>query len=198
MHINMHYTPSTTHSFCIQDRLYLPCSIATTLHPPTTYTLSMHINMHYTPSNTLPTAFHNPAMHTTNTKHSWQNGTRCRDGVNVLWCCSHLVWLVFEGSIPTCACFHSENFFVSWYMNQHISENHCFFDSTHLHMEELLAWLHGCGRNARNVAKKGFWKERLTNVTKLRSSSMNFKANLFGSIPLSHRCNLDNLNMWLK
>ena len=42
--------------------------------------------------------------------HSWQNGTRCRDGVNVLWCRSHLVWLVFEGSIPTCACFHSENF----------------------------------------------------------------------------------------
>ena len=23
--------------------------------------------------------------------HSWQNGTRCRDGVNVLWCHSHLV-----------------------------------------------------------------------------------------------------------
>ena len=45
--------------------------------------------------------------------HSWQNGTRCRDGVNVLWCCSHLVWLVFEGSIPTCACFPLENFFVT-------------------------------------------------------------------------------------
>ena len=45
--------------------------------------------------------------------HSWQNGTRCRDGVNVLWCCSHLVWLVFEGSIPTCTCFHSEHFFVT-------------------------------------------------------------------------------------
>ena len=45
--------------------------------------------------------------------HSWQNGTRCRDGVNVLWCHSHLVWLVFEGSIPTCAGFHSENFFVT-------------------------------------------------------------------------------------
>ena len=45
--------------------------------------------------------------------HSWQNGTRCRDGVNVLWCRSHLVWLVFEGSIPTCACFHSQNFLVS-------------------------------------------------------------------------------------
>ena len=42
--------------------------------------------------------------------HSWQNGTRCRDGVNALWCRSHLVWLVLEGSIPTCACFHSENF----------------------------------------------------------------------------------------
>ena len=25
----------------------------------------------------------------------------------------HLVWLVFEGSNPTCACFHSENFFVT-------------------------------------------------------------------------------------
>ena len=23
--------------------------------------------------------------------HSYQNGTRCREGVNVLWCCSHLV-----------------------------------------------------------------------------------------------------------
>ena len=45
--------------------------------------------------------------------HSWQNGIRCRDGVNVLRCRSHLVWLVFEGSIPTCTCFHSENFFVT-------------------------------------------------------------------------------------
>ena len=45
--------------------------------------------------------------------HSWQNGTRCRDGVNVLWCHSHLVCLVFEGSIPTSVCFHSENFFVT-------------------------------------------------------------------------------------
>ena len=48
-----------------------------------------------------------------NTKHSWQNGTRCRDGVNVLWCRSYLVWLVFEGSIPTCTGFHLENFFVT-------------------------------------------------------------------------------------
>ena len=42
----------------------------------------------------------------TNTKHNWQNGTRCRDSVNMLWCCSHLVWLIFEGTIPPCACFH--------------------------------------------------------------------------------------------
>ena len=44
--------------------------------------------------------------------HSWQNGTRCRDSVKFLWCRSHLVRPVFEGSIPTCACFHSETFFV--------------------------------------------------------------------------------------
>ena len=42
--------------------------------------------------------------------HGWQNGTRCRDGVKVLWCHSHLVWLVFEASIPTCTYFPSENF----------------------------------------------------------------------------------------
>ena len=45
--------------------------------------------------------------------HSLQNGRRCRDGVNVLWCLSHHVWLVLEGSIPTCACFPLENFFVA-------------------------------------------------------------------------------------
>ena len=29
---------------------------------------------------------------------------RCRDGVKVLWFYSHPVWLVYEGSVPTCAC----------------------------------------------------------------------------------------------
>ena len=48
----------------------------------------------------------------TNTKHSWQNATRCRDGVKLLWSHFHLVCLVFQGSIPACAC-HSENFFVT-------------------------------------------------------------------------------------
>ena len=46
----------------------------------------------------------------TKTKYSWQNGTRCKDGVKVL----HLVWLVFEGSIPTCTCFQSGNFLWLW------------------------------------------------------------------------------------
>ena len=58
------------------------------------------------------TAFHpqdNPSVPTSN-QHSWQNGTRCRDGVKVLWCCSYLVWLVFEDSIPTCACFQLKTF----------------------------------------------------------------------------------------
>ena len=41
---------------------------------------------------------------------SWQNGTRCRDDVNVLWCRSHLVQLVFEGSIPTCTVFIRKSF----------------------------------------------------------------------------------------
>ena len=33
-----------------------------------------------------------------------------RDGVKALWCHSHLVWLVFEASIPTRTCFLSQNF----------------------------------------------------------------------------------------
>ena len=104
---------NSTVSAYSQDRPYLPCSVQQ-LHcsNPQHNSLSMHIKMHYTPT----TAFHNSSLHTTN-KHKaysyfckwWQNGTRCRDGVKVLWCHSHLVWLVFEASIPTCTCFPSEN-----------------------------------------------------------------------------------------
>ena len=36
-------------------------------------------------------------------------------GVNVLWCLSHLVWLVFEASIPTCTCFHEGKLFLTLY-----------------------------------------------------------------------------------
>ena len=51
--------------------------------------------------------------------YRWQNGTRCRDGVKVLWCRSRLVWLVFEDFIPTCACLRLANFFVTCFC--------CFF-----------------------------------------------------------------------
>ena len=65
-------------------------------------------------TSTHPTTFHNLPMHTDNKhKSSWQNSTRCRDVVKVLSFQSYLVWLVFESSIPTCTCFHSENSFVS-------------------------------------------------------------------------------------
>ena len=47
----------------------------------------------------------------------WQSGTKCRDGVKVLWCHSHLVWLVFEPSIPTCACFFFQKTFVTLIIN---------------------------------------------------------------------------------
>ena len=51
--------------------------------------------------------------------HSWQNGTRCRDGVKVLWCHSHLyiVRLVFEAYIPTCACFHEGKLFLTCFLS---------------------------------------------------------------------------------
>ena len=86
--------------YCIHPQhTHSPCTSTCTMHPAIPSQL---------PSTTLL------CTQLTNIKHSWQNGTRCRDGVNVLWCRSHLVWLVFEGSIPTCAGFHSENFFVTF------------------------------------------------------------------------------------
>ena len=66
----------------------------------------MHIKTHYTPTTTHPTT----NKHKVCLYKWWPNGTRCRDGVKALWCHSHLVWLVFEASIPTCTCFPSENF----------------------------------------------------------------------------------------
>ena len=89
-------THNTTHS---------PCTTTCTTHPV------LLIPQPSTPKTTLL------CSQVTNTMHSWQNGTRCRDGVKVLWCCSYLVWLLFEGSIPICACFHWENFFVTLYIH---------------------------------------------------------------------------------
>ena len=83
---------------------------------PELNSLPMHINMHYTPSTTHHTVLHNPPLHTTNTKHICVSGGKmAQQDVGMVakcWCRSHLVWLVFEGSIPTCTCFCSENF--SW------------------------------------------------------------------------------------
>ena len=57
--------------------------------------------------------------------HSWQNGTKCRDGVKVLWCHSHLVRLVFEASIPTCTCFHEGKLFLTCFLSLFFSFLYC-------------------------------------------------------------------------
>ena len=115
IHSNTPYRLSTAcalHSFCVQDRPYLPCSVVIALEQPTAQ-LTLHAHQHALPthedypSQCLPP----PPMHANQQR---QNGTRCRDGVKVLWCRSHLACLVFEGSIPTCACFRSENFCVTF------------------------------------------------------------------------------------
>ena len=77
-----------------------------------------YAKMHYASTTTHTTVFHNPILCTqlTNTKHNIcvSGGEMAQDvgmvRVKVLWCHSRLVWLVFEASIPTCACFPSENF----------------------------------------------------------------------------------------
>ena len=43
--------------------------------------------------------------------------------LNVLWCQSHLVWLVFEDSISTCTCFHSENCFCGFVSMAWVTKN---------------------------------------------------------------------------
>ena len=45
--------------------------------------LSVHVKMHYACSTTHSTAFCNPPMHATNTRHSGKNGTRCREDICV-------------------------------------------------------------------------------------------------------------------
>ena len=82
LHSNMLYRPSTAHalySFYVCTRQTTSAMLSSN-YIPQQNSVSIHMNMHYTPRTTHPPAFHNPPMHTTNTKHSWQNGTRCRDG----------------------------------------------------------------------------------------------------------------------
>ena len=47
---------------------------------------------------------------------SWQNSTRCRDDVKVLWCHSHLVWLHFKGFIPYMCLFLSRTLFCDLFL----------------------------------------------------------------------------------
>ena len=69
----------------------------------------------------------------TNTKHSWQNGSRCRDGVNVLRCRSHLVWMVFWGFHPYMHLFSFGKLFLwlvyktNWFV--HLHSSHCFLST---------------------------------------------------------------------
>ena len=44
------------------------------------------------------------------------NGTRCRDGVKVLWCHSHLVWLFFLGFHPYMRLFSSKKLFCGLFL----------------------------------------------------------------------------------
>ena len=60
----------------------------------------------------MPSSNYIAAIHNiTQSLYTWTCTTHPRQDVgmveSILWCHSHLVWLVLEGSIPTCACFHS-------------------------------------------------------------------------------------------
>ena len=110
-HFNMPYKLSNAHglhSFCIQDRPDLPCSVVIKLQPPTTGLLHVHQHALHTHAalSMHSTAFHNSPM-CTNNKHKAQLAKWHK------MCHSHLVWLVFEGSIPACTCFYSENVLVT-------------------------------------------------------------------------------------
>ena len=122
----------TVSAYCIQFlhttvSIYQPCSvysnyIASThniTHSPCTSTCTTH-----------PTILSQLPSTTLLCTQLTNSGTRCRDGVNVLQCRSHLVWLVFEGSIPTSACFHSEDFFVTCLMAD--SDKSCYYVCTHM------------------------------------------------------------------
>ena len=94
------YTP-TRQTNTTAFHLYLPClpfSVAIKLHhnhSPCTSTCTTH-----PPLNCLPP----PPPHTTNTRVKLAKWC----GSVVVSYHSHLLWLIFESSIPTCACFHSE------------------------------------------------------------------------------------------
>ena len=77
------------------------CSVAIKLQPSTTQ-LTLHASQHALHTHTQHYTLHClPQPSYAHNKHkalySWQNDTRCREDVKVLWCHSHFVWLVLWG-----------------------------------------------------------------------------------------------------
>ena len=117
----LQHTTQTQHCSCTAQFAYsqdktISAMLSMQLHcsNPQHNSLSKHIKMHYTPT-TIPTPLPSTTLlctQLTNTKHinCLSGGKIAQDVGMVLWCHSHLVWLVFEVSIPTCTCFPSENF----------------------------------------------------------------------------------------
>ena len=74
-------TANALHNFCVE---HLLCLVVThNMTSPSTSTCTTYYSPHCT---TLLWA------QITNRRHSWQNSTRCKDGVKVLWYRSHLVF----------------------------------------------------------------------------------------------------------
>ena len=84
----------------------MPCSVAIKLQPTTTWLLLAYqyaLHAHAALPTPLPsTTFLCAQNLIANTRLSWQNGTKCRDGVKVMWCRSHLVWLGLR--VPSLFC----------------------------------------------------------------------------------------------
>ena len=124
---NIPYRPSTAHalhSFSIRQARQTICHaqysnyIAAThniTHSLCTSTCTIHLALTTPlPSTTLL------CTELTITNHicvSRQNGTRCRDGVKVLWRHSHLIWLVFVGFHPYRHLFSFRKVFCDLYNN---------------------------------------------------------------------------------
>ena len=104
LHINIFDTPQLLHTrHTVSAMLSSNCVAAThnTTHSPCTSTCTTHPALHtqHYPTHCLPP----PCVYTTNTRHSWHK----------MWgWCESVVPILFGwfwgGSIPTCACFHSD------------------------------------------------------------------------------------------
>ena len=123
LHSNMLYRPSTAHALysfyvctrqTISAHAVLSSNYIAVIHNIYN-SVFIHRKMSYTPRTTHP-----PAFTTLLCTPLIQNlvGKMAQDvGMVESIVMSHLVWLVLEDSIPTCACFHSENIFMTLYLN---------------------------------------------------------------------------------